>query len=290
MVNFTPSRRAPSPPPSHTSGSAPATTNALPPNHPFATYYIPPQSRSDLTSIRVKPAQSSSPSPSAISYSSTSKSGYASSERSRSSTSPRSPTSSLAQPLTPPRSIQYEYSGSVPSSRSSLSSSSFTSTSSFGSAHRDEDQRPYYSGYTYASLGHHKAYAQHGTGLGQFAPQPLDQSKPRSQHQLRSELHPAAPWTAPHPSLSRYSPPASPAASAYLPTELTLFDHRPKQNLLADVEYIIGKKVSFPFLNAFTKQPKSNSNSAEKTKAKKDKKKKKGTLVKERVVEEGWEF
>jgi hypothetical protein len=44
------------------------------------------------------------------------------------------------------------------------------------------------------------------------------------------------------------SPSSSPAYSR-LPTELSLFDHRPRQTLLADIECIIGKKLHFPILS-----------------------------------------
>ncbi|WVQ98595.1 hypothetical protein IAU59_005725 [Kwoniella sp. CBS 9459] len=288
MVNFTPSRRAPSPPSPHSFGSrSDNTATSLPLNHPFATYYIPPQGS---LSPSVRAGSTSPPSAYAHSHSSLhSKSAYASSERSFSLSSPRSPISSLAQPLTPPHKVKQ--SGWDSSSSSERSSSSIsTSTSSFGSAYHDDD---HHHQHKYSGLGHHTShgygrYDGHGYGQGQFAPQPLDRTKPEEPYHL------SPPSSALHPSYSRYSPPA-PASPGYgnLPTELTLFDHRPKHNLLANVEYIIGKKMSFPFLNAFTR-PRADSELKLKKQEKESKRTEKMTrpkkLSKERVAEEGWEF
>ena len=39
----------------------------------------------------------------------------------------------------------------------------------------------------------------------------------------------------------------------YLPTELALFDPRPRQTLLDDLEFIAGKRLKFPFINKLIK-------------------------------------
>ncbi|WVF72336.1 hypothetical protein IAT40_007149 [Kwoniella sp. CBS 6097] len=267
MVNFTPSRRAPSPPfsPANNFYDVPA---SLPPNHPFATYYIPPRNTFS-SKAQTKTKVAATP----YSYS-----AYSTSDRSLAS--PRSPTSSFAQPLTPPRKNAVRISGS------STACSVTSSSSSFGAAYPDDhDHSHRYP--TYPNLGHHNVASSYGqTNKGHFATQPLEQTRPP--HGISSSS------AVPHPSYSRYSPPASPTVYDTLPTELTLFDHRPKQSLLADVEYIIGKKMSFPFLNAFTRPCGSGSGSGSSglKKEKKDKKIKeeKKKLMKKQVVEEGWEF
>ncbi|WWD15772.1 hypothetical protein CI109_100195 [Kwoniella shandongensis] len=57
-----------------------------------------------------------------------------------------------------------------------------------------------------------------------------------------------------------------------LPIELTLFDPRPRQTLLRDVEYILGKKLHFPFIRRVA----SNTDDDKKTKKTKDHKEKRG--------------
>ncbi|WRT66976.1 uncharacterized protein IL334_003941 [Kwoniella shivajii] len=83
-----------------------------------------------------------------------------------------------------------------------------------------------------------------------------------------------------HPSYSRSSStsPSTPNRInpyAPLPTELSLFDPKSRQTLLSDVEYILGKKLHFPFINSFTKD-------------RKKKEKKMSKLIKGKEEKEGW--
>lgn len=50
-------------------------------------------------------------------------------------------------------------------------------------------------------------------------------------------------YTTPYPSSLTHKPSSSP-----LPTDLALFDARPRQNLLGDLETIFGKKLTFPLV------------------------------------------
>ncbi|WVW83273.1 hypothetical protein I302_105292 [Kwoniella bestiolae CBS 10118] len=205
-----PTRKAPSPP-SFGHGE-----ESLPPNHPFATYYIPPP---PSYSQRVLHHSESEQSLRSSRYSSSPSSPNSGSTRSYKTQ--RSPTSSLAQPLSP------------------------------------------------SSSGRHPV-------LGHFAPQPLNRtiSKPTNYG-----------YGAPHPAYSRSSPPSpSPSyGNSGVPTELTLFDSKPKQTLLGDVEYIIGRKLHFPFLTSLTTKK------DKKDKAEKEKRKMR-RLTKEQYTQEGWEW
>ncbi|KAK6902775.1 hypothetical protein I203_108034 [Kwoniella mangroviensis CBS 8507] len=206
-----PSRKAPSPPTS-SFGEA-----ALPLNHPFATYYIPPPPSYPYNHHRVLHHSSSEQSLDSSRYS----------QSIRSYKNQRSPTSSLAQPLSP------------------------------------------------------KSSSRSSPVLGHFAPQPLNRtiSKPRPQQSMEY-------GSAPHPAYSRSTPP-SPTQSRYsagIPTELTMFDTKPKQTLLGDVEYILGKKIHFPFLHNLT------SSKSKKGKDEEEKKKRKRRLTKDRYAQEGWEW
>ncbi|ODN73544.1 hypothetical protein L202_08043 [Cryptococcus amylolentus CBS 6039] len=90
--------------------------------------------------------------------------------------------------------------------------------------------------------------------------------------------------------------PAPPPAPVYatLPTELSLFEARPRQTLLQDVENILGKRMHFPFLARYSSSSctSSSSSSAKKEKkAKKEAGKEKRTrrrLTKERPYDDNW--
>ncbi|KAK1924686.1 hypothetical protein DB88DRAFT_486409 [Papiliotrema laurentii] len=43
-----------------------------------------------------------------------------------------------------------------------------------------------------------------------------------------------------------------------LPADLSLFDHQPRQNLLGDLEIILGRRLTFPFIEKFNKEKKEN--------------------------------
>ncbi|WVQ71395.1 hypothetical protein IAR50_000929 [Cryptococcus sp. DSM 104548] len=90
-------------------------------------------------------------------------------------------------------------------------------------------------------------------------------------------------------SLTESAPaPAPSPVYATLPTELSLFDARPRQTLLRDVEYILGKKMHFPFLARYTS---SSSSPKQEKKAKREGEKEKKTrrrLTKERSYGEDW--
>ncbi|TYJ52552.1 hypothetical protein B9479_006841 [Cryptococcus floricola] len=88
--------------------------------------------------------------------------------------------------------------------------------------------------------------------------------------------------------------PAPAPVYATLPTELSLFNARPRQTLLQDVEYILGKKMHFPFLARYSSSSSSSSSSSaakKEKKAKKEAEKEKKTrrrLTKERGYDEDW--
>lgn len=70
-----------------------------------------------------------------------------------------------------------------------------------------------------------------------------------------------------------------------LPVELSLFDPRPRQTLLQDVEFILGKKFHFPFMDKYT----SSDKKVKKLKSKSEKENKKSRrLTKEREYDEDW--
>jgi hypothetical protein len=71
-------------------------------------------------------------------------------------------------------------------------------------------------------------------------------TRPRQAHSIRSISYPSA---ISNPSAINQSP-------RYLPAELALFDHKPRQTLLADIELIIGKKLHFPMLSPKRKEKK----------------------------------
>lgn len=76
----------------------------------------------------------------------------------------------------------------------------------------------------------------------------------------------------------------SPAYTA-LPVELSLFDPRPRQTLLQDVEFILGKKLRFPFMDKYTPSDKKE----KKLKSMSEKENKKGRrLTEEREYDEDW--
>lgn len=76
-----------------------------------------------------------------------------------------------------------------------------------------------------------------------------------------------------------------PPAYTTLPVELSLFDSRPRQTLLQDVEFILGKKLRFPFIDKYTSSDKKE----KKLKIKSEKENKKGRrLTKEREYDEDW--
>lgn len=60
------------------------------------------------------------------------------------------------------------------------------------------------------------------------------------------------PYTTPYPSSLTHKP-----SSSLLPTDLAMFDHKSKQTLLGDIETIIGRRLTFPFIEKFTKKSKS---------------------------------
>ncbi|WVR05043.1 hypothetical protein IAU60_002055 [Kwoniella sp. DSM 27419] len=84
----------------------------------------------------------------------------------------------------------------------------------------------------------------------------------------------------PHPAYSRSYESSSGRTTATLPAEMTLFDSRPKQTLLADMEYILGHKITFPFIESLRQSIKRRTV---------DQGHKGKKLVKERRVEDGWE-
>ena len=57
----------------------------------------------------------------------------------------------------------------------------------------------------------------------------------------------------PRPVRPAYPSRAAHGAPSVIPTELSVFDPAPKQTLLADIEYITGKKLHFPFLARMAK-------------------------------------
>lgn len=71
---------------------------------------------------------------------------------------------------------------------------------------------------------------------------PLDTPLTRSPHRPNTQNH-YRPISYPSPSSS------SSRTYPRLPAELSLFDHRPRQSLLADLECILGKKLHFPTLS-----------------------------------------
>jgi hypothetical protein len=71
--------------------------------------------------------------------------------------------------------------------------------------------------------------------------------------QGRSISYPSAIPSSPSPKSPKYS---------HLPAELSLFDHRPRQTLLADIEFIIGKKLHFPMLSSKKKEKKEKAQQA----------------------------
>lgn len=75
-----------------------------------------------------------------------------------------------------------------------------------------------------------------------------------------------------------------PPAYTSLPVELSLFDPRPRQTLLQDVEFILGKKLRFPFMDKYTSSDKEKK---VKSKGEKDKKKCR-KLTKEKKYDEDW--
>ncbi|ODN78975.1 hypothetical protein L202_04488 [Cryptococcus amylolentus CBS 6039] len=118
---------------------------------------------------------------------------------------------------------------------------------------------------------------------------------------LAQPLSPARSASPPSISTTNPVPPPAPVYTT-LPTELSLFDARPRQTLLQDVEYILGKKMHFPFLARYSSSSSSSSSVAKKEKkaAKKEKKaakKEKGAekekksrrlLTKERAYDDDW--
>ena len=71
-------------------------------------------------------------------------------------------------------------------------------------------------------------------------------TRPRHAQPIRSISNPSV---ISYPSNTNQSP-------RYLPAELALFDHKPRQTLLADIELIIGKKLHFPMLSPKRKEKK----------------------------------
>ncbi|WWC85337.1 uncharacterized protein L201_000200 [Kwoniella dendrophila CBS 6074] len=192
-----PSRQAPLPP-----SPSPFKLDdqlSLSPDHPFATYYIPPPPvhNGEYQNRQLKHYTSES------SFNSNSIRTPSSSRyyESISSSSTRSPTSSLSQPLSP----------------------------------RSTSSPRNYSG----SLGH-------------FATQQLNNSRPIYQ-EPGSRFDYDNNRYAQNPAYSRSTCTSRSSSSILndnIPIELTLFNSKPKQNLLGDIEYIIGKKLSFPFLES----------------------------------------
>lgn len=69
------------------------------------------------------------------------------------------------------------------------------------------------------------------------------------QHHSSPIYHSKSQYTLKHePRTGRHTPP-SPLP---LPTELAFLDHKPKQTLLSDLEVILGKRLTFPFLTKIT--------------------------------------
>ena len=87
--------------------------------------------------------------------------------------------------------------------------------------------------------------------------------------------------TLPDHSTSHHQSPSSPFD---LPAELAIFDPRPRQNLLADLETIFGKKIHFPLLSKLSKRVEKSQSEAKSQKAGNGRKR---VLRKER--ERNWE-
>jgi hypothetical protein len=68
-------------------------------------------------------------------------------------------------------------------------------------------------------------------------------TRPRHAHPIRSISYPSATTQ-------------SPQSPRYLPAELSLFQHKPRSTLLADIELIIGKKLHFPMISPKKKEKK----------------------------------
>jgi len=117
---------------------------------------------------------------------------------------------------------------------------------------------------------HHQGHAYSTTSLDSastlFSNERTPSTPSASSHAARSPLNtPLSSPTRPqniqgrsisYPSAIPSSPsPRSPTYS-HLPAELSLFDHRPRQTLLADIEFIIGKKLHFPMLSPKKKEKK----------------------------------
>ncbi|WWC61289.1 uncharacterized protein I303_103870 [Kwoniella dejecticola CBS 10117] len=232
--SYSPSRKAPSSPTSYNyynnDNLADHSSSGIPPNHPFATYYIPPtlhhcssDSSLSLSSKFEKSEQYSrygvnpSSGQSTRSYNTTSTSSRSSKEKDR------SPTSSLAQPLSP-RSPAPAGAGQYP------------------------------------LLGHFGVQSLDRTiSASQIQARQRDRERERERERGGTDTtreyatHPAYSYSYSY-SYSGSSP-SSPGASSYaIPTELTLFDDKAKHNLLGDLEFIAGKKFSFAFLNKLNKR------------------------------------
>ncbi|WVQ77962.1 hypothetical protein IAT38_000043 [Cryptococcus sp. DSM 104549] len=202
----------------------PPLDEALPPNHPFASYITPPRPHYLRHSSSSTSVASSAPS----FYSGPS--AYSPCSPSPSRRTVQSPTASLAKPLSPGR-ISHP-------------------------------------------LGH--TFPRHAGSM------------PSSPHHSHNT----------HPHSARSAPPTPTYAS--LPAELALFDPRPRQTLLQDVEYILGKKLHFPFLARYSSRTRTSSGGSASSsstrggekagkKSKKEKEKKRGRrLTKEKAYDEDW--
>lgn len=97
-----------------------------------------------------------------------------------------------------------------------------------------------------------------------------------------------------HPHISRPKPCPSPQdIGSYtpkpyipIPTELSILDSRPRQNLLADLEFISGKKLHFPFLHGKRSSGENKKEKKEKRSSAKNEKSGLGRLLKERTRSE----
>lgn len=76
-------------------------------------------------------------------------------------------------------------------------------------------------------------------------------------------------FSQPHGAYPRSTKPTTesiPRTYTTLPVELSLFDPRPRQTLLQDVEFILGKKLRFPFMEKCTSSDKKAKSKGEKGK------------------------
>ena len=92
---------------------------------------------------------------------------------------------------------------------------------------------------TPSTLSRHSAWSPLNTLLS-------SPTRPRHAHPIRSISFPSA--ISPSSAINQ--------SPRYLPAELALFDHKPRQTLLADIELIIGKKLHFPMLSPKKKEKK----------------------------------